>query len=74
MILRLLETILIMYCALSYMACIYTLWHFRNKPESLFASQSTTGMKVFAVTMFVILAPLVVADVIWERLTGPRIG
>jgi hypothetical protein len=74
MILRLVETILIMYCALSYLACAYVLWHFRNKPEGIFDAQATTGMKVFAATVFIVFAPLVVADVIWERLTGPRVG
>jgi hypothetical protein len=69
MILRLIETILIFYCSLSYIGCAIVLWRARNSTEWDIEDKVT---KIVAGFFFIVCAPLIVADVIWERLTGKR--
>lgn len=69
MILRLLETIVILYCVLSYLGCAFVLFRERNNREWIAEDPAN---RIAASFFFIVCAPLIVADVIWERLTGKR--
>lgn len=66
MILRLLETIVIFYLTASYLACGYVLLAHHPYRDI----EATTTLKVLSSIIFFVLAPLMMADVIFERLRG----
>lgn len=68
MILRLLETILVFYCAFSYVASSYVMYIHWNDP----AMKAEKGARIFAAVIFIAFAPIFMLDVIYERLTGNR--
>lgn len=66
MILRLLETIAIFYVTTSYLVCGYVLMA-HHPYKDIEASRT---LKILSSVIFFVLAPLMVADVIFERLRG----
>jgi hypothetical protein len=73
MLIRFLETIAILYCAASYLSCAYALWHTWSKQEGLFKENIPQGTRAFAAVVFIVFAPVVIADVMVERFLGPRV-
>ena len=70
MILRILEAIIILYCSLSYLgAACYVVWHTLKYEDW---KSGDIPNKIAVGFFFTVLGPLLVADVIWERLTGNR--
>ena len=55
------------YCIASYGLCGWILWKQRKDRAS---EEATGGEKVVASILFFVFAPIVVADVMWDRLRG----
>lgn len=66
LLLRLLVDIVLVYCVLSYFGCAYVLIS-GNPYKDL---EATTFEKVLASIIFLSLAPIMVADVILQKLRG----
>lgn len=70
--LRLFETAVVLYCVLSYVGCFIVLYVNWAKQGELFNKTVTKGERVVAAIVFLVLAPIMVADVIVHRLKhGP---
>ncbi len=72
MILRFLETIAILYCIASYLGCAYVLWYNWKRQEAIFGDGVPKGEAIIASVIFLVFAPIVVANVLYERVTRPR--
>lgn len=68
MILRFFETIIILYCLASYIGCTIVLIANWNKRAELFGKAVSKAELVLSAIIFLVLAPLMVADVIIQRL------
>jgi hypothetical protein len=68
MLLAILWWILKIYCVVSYIACAYVLWVHRHDVRNI---ESTPGDKIVASAIFFIFAPIVLGDVLLEKLAGP---
>lgn len=62
MIVRLLWTIWILYCVMSYLFCAYTLWTHRD--ESIFNEDINITDRILTSFLFMIVAPITVGGVI----------
>jgi hypothetical protein len=70
MILRLIITIVLSFCALSYLLNIYATVKFRNHELIKPAREADPASYWLGITMFIVLAPFFVADTCLEGLTG----